>query len=67
MNTTEVYAAVRQAKLDIKAVDEHVYSMGVLIQGRLKSLPYGYWNQELLKSLKKELSQFNATTGKWNK
>ncbi len=45
-------------------LDEQTHELVKLILGRLRNIN-SYWGKEDLAKLKKELSRFNAKTGKW--
>lgn len=53
-------AAMRDAEVTMSAADSVAENMARIIEGRLRKVPS--W---ILKKLKRELSQFNANTGKW--
>ena len=61
MNWIEVAKSIREAEETLKAADDNATQMARILKGRLRKV----WNSETLASLKKELSQFNAHTGKW--
>lgn len=51
---------MRDADHTMRAADSVANSMADAIQGRLRKV-----SRHTLKKLKRELSQFNAATGKW--
>lgn len=55
--------SLREAEQTLRAADNCASEMARLLKGRLRKV--NDWNQSTLKALKKELSQFNANTGKW--
>ena len=57
----ETRRAVRAAREQIQAVDNIAYSMADLLQGRLRKVD----SKRILSALKKELRDFDATTGTW--
>lgn len=59
----DMHAAVRLAEHTLKAADKEATAMAKLLIGRLRKVED--WNHSTLKSLKKELDQFNARTGQW--
>lgn len=65
MNYQEMAAAVQDAKNTVDLADMYTEKMLYMTKGRLRCVSSTYQGWELLKALKKELSQFNAVTGKW--
>lgn len=63
MNIAEALQAVADAKRTMDNADATALSAARLLVGRLRKVE-GY-NRNTLKSLKKELRDFNAATGKW--
>jgi hypothetical protein len=62
----EVRSAVRQSKATLQAADEVAGDLAQLLAPRLRSVDAGSWdNREALKALKKQLRDFDMTTGKW--
>jgi hypothetical protein len=62
----EVTAAVNDAERAIRQANIRVEQMTFLVRGRLRYIDVNRWsNRELLADLKRELSQYNATTGQW--
>lgn len=57
----EVRAAVEEAREQLRAADSVAYNMAHLLRGRLRKVEDRY----VLAALKRELHDFNATTGKW--
>ena len=51
---------MREAKDTMRAADNVADSMAEIIEGRLRKVSPHY-----LKKLKREISQFNANTGRW--
>lgn len=58
----EVREAVREAQTTMDAVDSVAGNMAGLLRGRLRHVR----NTTYLAQLKKELSKFNAHTGRWS-
>lgn len=56
----DMRAAVEEAKMTFRAADDAARSMALILRGRLKHVP-----SYILKDLKRELRDFNITTGKW--
>lgn len=63
----EVRAAVSQAKEQLRAADDAALSMAQLLVGRLRHVQSGnqYRGADALRALKKELRDFDMTTGEW--
>lgn len=63
----EVRAAIAQAEQQLTAADNAALSMAQLLVGRLKHVqrPGYYGGTTALRRLKKELRDFDATTGEW--
>lgn len=57
----EVRLAVRQAREQFRAADSVAYDMAELLRGRLRNVG----SKTVLSSLKRELRNFDAVTGKW--
>lgn len=63
----QVRRAVSDAKEQLAAADDVAYLMAVLLVGRLRKIqmPGNYGATDTLRKLKKELRDFDMTTGKW--
>lgn len=65
----EVREAVENAEATINAVDANAYEMARLLRGRLRSVtkhnPHSWGGVGIIKALKRELQDFDATTGRW--
>lgn len=63
----EVRTAVAEAESQLKAADAAALSMAQLLAGRLRHVqgPNYYGGTSALCKLKKELRDFDMTTGKW--
>lgn len=59
-----VRASVDEAKMMLRAVDSQVETMAELLCGRLRLLK-SFRGVDALRTLKRELRDFNGTTGKW--
>lgn len=65
MNYDEMHQAIAQAEQTLRLADSQTEQLIHFTVGRLRKAKS--WRAVCnLKKLKKELSQFNATTGKWN-
>lgn len=62
MNFDEMAAAVADAERTIRLLDHRVNQMAKLVAGRLQSADVP---QSVLCNLKKELQNYNMTTGEW--
>ena len=60
MYTYEMRKVIDEAKTTLRGADNIADDMAFILIGRLRKVRH--WN---LKKLKKELSNFNAHTGKW--
>ena len=60
MNFTEMDEAIKEAESTIKRAEYYRERMLRFLLGRLRTL-----SPHQLKQLKKELTQFNASTGEW--
>jgi len=58
---TEMREAVNEAGVQLRAADTYSNDMAKLLIGRLRNVK-GY---DVLKDLKRELSHYNAQTGRW--
>jgi hypothetical protein len=65
MNYNEMHQAIAHAEQTLRLADSQTEKMIIFLVGRLRKAK-SYQGVDNLKKLKKELSQFNATTGKWN-
>lgn len=65
MNYHDMEAAVRDAEETLKQANRQMTSLAKMMTGRLRLVSTSYQGTEALKSLKRELSQFNASTGEW--
>ena len=61
----EVQQAVNEANRLQNAVDANSLGMAKLLVGRLGSISRKWGGHETLCALKRELSNYNATTGEW--
>lgn len=59
--------AVAKARQVNAAADEHATGMAKLLAGRLRHVSGHYAAVDALRVLKKELRDFNMTTGKWER
>lgn len=59
-----VRASIEEAKIMMRAVDIQAETMAELLCGRLRLLK-GYRGVDALRALKRELQDFNSTTGRW--
>lgn len=59
-----VRASVDEAKAMMRAVDSQAGTMAELLCGRLRLLK-SFRGVDTLRALKRELQDFNGTTGKW--
>lgn len=68
MNYTAFKLAVEDAKTTMYRADQMAKNVAPLMVGRLRFVSKDdMWSShQTLKALKKELSQYNARTGKWN-
>lgn len=64
MTWDEMQASVRSAEFTMKLVDRHVADMAGLIAGRLRSARNCVSASDL-RTLKRELQDFDARTGEW--
>ena len=62
MKISEMEAAINEAQAVLRRADMCATRMARLIKGRLRQVDGG-WNNGVLKDLKKELQDFNASTG----
>ena len=65
MHYSDMVSAVDEAERVMKNVDWMTAKMAKMICGRLRRLDDGYASHQILRKLKRELSHFNAVTGKW--
>ena len=67
MNFDDMVEAVRDAQRTQAAADRQVRDIAKLLVGNLRRVGNGgFWdNHETLGALKKELTQYNASTQKW--
>ena len=65
----EIRDAVDSAKDQLEAADATAYDMADLMQGRLRRVMQSnrYGCTDILRTLKRELRDFDATTGQWKK
>jgi len=67
MYTHEMIDGLNQAETTLRAADNCAKDVAKLLVGRLrKATPNNYCNEhDVLRALKRELSQYNSKTGKW--
>ncbi len=65
MNFNEMYKSVEAARETQRQFEFQTNKVASLLVGNLRSVSRKYDGNEILKQLKKELSQFNAATGEW--
>ena len=61
MNWPEALEAFREAEKTVSLADDCATKMAKIVKGSLRKV----WDHNTLKSLKKELAQYNAHTGQW--
>jgi len=66
LNYGVMISALDEADRANRLADQQATQLVKLVLGRLRSVgQYSYAGSNLLRKLKKELSQFNANTGQW--
>ena len=65
MKYQEMADAIRDAEETINQANRQMTSLAKLMKGRLRTVSNSWQGAETLKALKRELSQFNASTGEW--
>ena len=65
MKYYDMSEAVRDAEETLNQANRQMDSLAKLMKGKLRLVSNSWQGSETLKSLKRELSQFNASTGEW--
>ncbi len=66
MRTSEMYAEINEARTTLHNADRVSESLLPLLVGRLRKTGTEWNTTEALRALKRELRDFNMTTGTWN-
>jgi len=65
MNYFDMQQAVRDAEKTLEQANRQMAALAKLMQGRLRTVSNDWQGKDILRELKRELSQFNASTGEW--
>jgi len=65
MNYREMTEAVESAKTTLRNADYATLKIAPMLVGKLRLLSQTRQGREALKALKRELTQYNASTEKW--
>lgn len=65
MNYQEMTAAITDADATLRLADVKSKAFAKLLVGRLRAVSGQWGGDEVLRELKRELTQFNASTGQW--